>query len=442
MLWCPGALMSGCVCMCLSNVNKLIPRASKHIRWINQQQLISFNRQGYQMTEVNTRTPSQTPLMTQQTIHGSKRVEVESLAFELRSKLGNNWDKYQATIASFLIGKLSRTELSTCLQNLLTDSRLIKMHNQLLLANMVNALRDSNSDSPSIEKNSKYSFGSSSKKVVKKGMKQSNQYEKLKKDVMNLPIRERYRIKTITRDSGKQKMANSSLTLTRQALLPKIPFSSDKEKMMSNVIEWTQDVNHGLHTPLDIETFSLPEQDALKTRILGIAREHGITGPLSNDAAELLYHGLETYLKNIVEAAIDTVRYRKRRYNSNDFEFENLSNVKVNEKKPKITLVNEDMIDTFDIMPYLVEPSGPVYRLHSVMLKDDCYVEPQCSLDDEAFECSNAQSSNKQINGTGSNLSSPLIAKVEKSNKDVNVTENVGDREELNLLIRDILLKN
>lgn len=367
------------------------------------------------MTEVSTRTPSQTPVLAQQQLtKPTKRIEVESLASELRQKLGPHWDKYQATIAAFLIGKLSRNELTSVLNAFLTDSRLVRMHNQLLLANMVNALRDG----PGHEQNTKSSFGSTSKKVVKKGMKQSSQYEKLKKDIMSLPIRERYRVKTITRDSGKQKMANSSLTLTRQALLPKIPFSSDKEKIMGNVIEWTQDISHALNTPLSIETYALPEQDQLKTRMLGVAREHGVTGTLDNDVAELLYHGLEAYLKNIVETAIDTVRYRKRKYNSDDFD-----NDDDHAKRPKVVLTIEDMVDTLDIHPFLVEPSGPVYRLHSVLLQDDTYVEPHCAIE--------------EIPRDTSNSTSPVATKTEQIGEE---NKNIGDRDELNLLIRDILL--
>jgi transcriptional coactivator HFI1/ADA1 len=366
-----------------------------------------------EMAEISTRTPTQTPIVAQNQIkQPSKRIEVELLAMELRQKLGTHWDKYQATISAFLIGKLSRNELTSTLSSMLTDSKLIRMHNQLLLANMVNALRDG----PGGEQQSKYSFGASSKKTVKKGMKQSSQYEKLKKDIMNLPIRERYRIKTITRDSGKQKMANSSLTLTRQALLPKIPFSSDKEKMLGNVIEWTQDISHALNTPLSIESYALPEQDHLKLRMLGIAREHGVIGALGNAAAEMLYHGLEVYLKGILEAAIDTVRYRKRKYNNNDSE-EDLSI-----KKSKITLTNEDMVDTFDINSFLMEPSGPLYRLHSVSLQDDCYVEPKCAIDDILPQQT-------------SKISSPVVQKSDQDDQG-----NKGDRNELDLLIRDILM--
>lgn len=390
------------------------------------------------MTETSTRGAiTHTPLVAQQTLQThpqQRRIEVETLATELRHKLGPHWDKYQATIAEFLIGKLSRTEFTGIVQGFLTDSRLVRMHNQLLLANVVNALRDGPDGD---EQSSKYSFGSSSKKPVKKGMKQSSQYEKLKKDVMSLPIRERYRIKTITRESGKQRMANSSLTLTRQSLLPQIPFSSEKEKVLSNVIEYTQDINHALNTPLATETFALPDQENLKTRMLGISREHGLTGALNNDVAELLYHGLEAYLKNIVESAIDTVRYRRKRYAEDGFDIsDSVQNKKL---RPKVTLMNEDMVDTFDLHPFLVEPSGSTYRLHAVSLQDDTYIEPKCGLDGivPVSEHPAPQTSTT----TSSVKASPLMPKKEASMTQDSL-KNIGDRDELNGLIRDILLTN
>jgi len=337
-----------------------------------------------------------TPIIQQNTIESnlnlkngkntlSKRIEVENLAKEFQKKLGSNWDKYQTTISAFLVGKLSRNELTNVLSNLLIDSKMVRMHNQLLLANLANSLRDGPITASA---NSGFGNSNSNKRKRENRVKPSSQYEKLKKDIMGLPIRERRRIKSITRDSGKRSMANSALTLTRQSLLPKIPYTSDKEKQITgNTIEWTQDISHGIQTLLSTETFSLPDNENLKNRMLGIAREHGLTGNIDKNVVDLTYIGLENYLKNIIEQAIDTVRYRKHKYSSEDILESTTTTTTISSKKPsikkqkKIILTNEDMVDTFNLFPYLVEPSGPIYRLHSVQLNDDCHIDEKTSID-------------------------------------------------------------
>lgn len=367
----------------------------------------------------------------------SRRIEVDKLVSELQKKMGGNWDKYQRTISLFLVGKLSRQELLSNINPLLTDSKMIRMHNKLLLANLANSLRDGPIDQMS--KQSGFGTNSSSKKKKDSKVKVSSQYEKLKKNIMNLPIRERYRIKTITRDSGKRNMSTSSMTLTRQALLPKIPYVTDKDRALTgNTVEWTQDISHSLQTPLSTESYSLPDIDTLESKMLGISREHGLTGSIDKSVFELVSIGLETYLKLILESSIDTVRYRKRKYS------DNLTGNNSEFKKSKIILTNEDIADTLKISPYLVEPNGPLYRLNTVLLNDDCHVEEKTTID------SFLSFPRPKI------IESPLITK--KDDKDIKIEENnssnklndnenekekeketIGTKEELNWLIYDIL---
>lgn len=345
-----------------------------------------------------------------------KRIEVENLAKELKKKLGNNnWDKYQATISLFLCGRLSRKEFTSNLNELLVDSKLVKFHNQLLLANLANSLRDGPLNS--VSSNSGFGkFGFNKKKSNKS--KISNQYEKLKKDIMSLPIKERRRIKLITRESGKRTMANSALTLTRQTLLPKIPYVSDKEKVVTgNTVEWTQDISHSLQALLCVESYHLPDAENLKIRMLGIAREHGLTGVIEKDSIDVLYKGLEYYIQNIVETAIDSVRYRKNKYVDNPFED---PTVKKDVSNKKITLTTEDMLDTLTISPYVTDPNGAIYRLYSCKLQDDSYIEEKTSIDSILKDISEI---NKEI---------------EQMSED-DKKKNIGTKDELNMVIHDIL---
>ena len=121
---------------------------------------------------------------------------------------------------------------------------------------------------------------------------------------MGLPLRERRRIKNITRDSGKKGKLSASITLTRHALLPKIPMIQDKEQQklqVNNLVQWQQDVVNGINTPLSTQTYEIPDYEDLSRHVLMTMREYGLTGGASIPALEMIILGLETHLRNIVE---------------------------------------------------------------------------------------------------------------------------------------------
>lgn len=399
---------------------------------------------------------SSTPTLTQTSISStnfkkspsSKRIEVENLANDLQEKLGSSWDNYQTTISSFLVGKLSRKELTLILNDLLVDPKMVRMHNQLLLANLANALRDGPNS-----QTAKSGFGSNNTNKKKKNdrVKASSQYEKLKKDIMALPIRERHRIKTLTRESGKTRMVTSMLTATRQSLLPKVPFVTDQEnkdniKPKGNTAEWTQDITHALQSLLGTETYSLPDMDVLKTRMLGIAREHGLIGNISKDALDIVYLGLETYLKQIIDCAIDTVRYRRIKYSKQDYFDDAGFNEFPNKRQKRTILTAEDMFDCFNLFPFLVEENGPICRLNTLQLNDDCHVENKAPISDLLVPKNQVMKEKYRtdLDLTNRDLkkgSSSSDTNANDSSKGINdiARANVGTRDELNWLIHDII---
>lgn len=117
-------------------------------------------------------------------------------------------------------------------------------------------------------------------------------------------------------------------------------------------------------------------------------REYGLTGGLSTEVLEMVLLGLDAHLKNIIESAIDVARYRENKYTTNDFISTTLNSMQPsnanenfkkrkadheleNEKKRKVTLNINDLFDTFEMFPHLIEPSGPKLRLSNIMLQND-----------------------------------------------------------------------
>lgn len=107
------------------------------------------------------------------------------------------------------------------------DKNTIYMHNHFLLANLANAFRDP----PPGERGMLNGWTKKHKDTSRKDVKGDSQLNKLKEDIMGLSVRERKRIKAIARESGKRAPIPSTITATRQAMLPKIPFVNDKDKL-------------------------------------------------------------------------------------------------------------------------------------------------------------------------------------------------------------------
>ncbi|KAL6452953.1 HFI1 Transcriptional coactivator HFI1/ADA1 [Candida maltosa Xu316] len=322
-----------------------------------------------------------------------KRLEMEKLIREFQNKLGKNWEKYHETLSLFLIGKLSRKELINTIRPILKEKKLLKYHNKLLLLNFANSLKDSNSNELSSANELSNFFNK--KSIGKINKNKNNQFEKFKTIIMGLPVKERKRIIDISKDSGKRNKIATDIILTRHSILPKIPMIQDKEQQqlqVNNLVQWQQDVLNGINTPISTESYEIPDYDNLSRVILMIMREYGLTGGINPGVMEVILLGLESHLKNIIETSIDVAKFRKNKYtNDNYVPYEkttttsttNNSKSVPNENDKDMMLCIEDLYDTFEMYPHLIEPSGPKMRLSNVMLENDDMISDNNSLDYE-----------------------------------------------------------
>lgn len=231
---------------------------------------------------------------------------------------------------------------------------------------------------------------------------------------------------SLTPGTGAATATAASGTNTSSANVPNTPTSATTTNG-GNVTTWTQEIMNGFQTLLSSESYELPDNNVLRSRMIGIMRENGLIGNLNDLAINIMTLGLENYLKNIVESAIDTVRYRKTRYDDtqrlsseldgldaingssdllnadgvvNSEAFAESSNTinainqsqkmkssdsnngtsrtpKTREemeeidRKRKITLCAEDIYDTIKLTPHIVEPNGMLDRISTLFLKDD-----------------------------------------------------------------------
>ena len=386
-----------------------------------------------------------------------KRLEMEKLIREFQTKLGRNWEKYHETLSLFLIGKLSRQELISIIIPILKEKKLLKYHNKLLLLNFANSLKDN-----PMELSNEFSnfFNKKSGKITKN---KNNQLDKFKSIIMGLPVKERKRIIDISRDSGKKNKIATDIILTRHSILPKIPMIQDKEQQqlqVNNLVQWQQDVLNGINTPIATENYEIPDYDNLSRHMLMTMREYGLTGGMNPGVMEVLLLGLESHLKNIVETAIDVAKFRKNKYTNDSYvpldkstTTTTTSTSTTNNGKSKskfeeatsskdITLCIEDLYDTFEMYPHLIEPNGPKLRLSNVMLENDDMINDGNGLDYELPPKSIeyiAKESAVAAGAPASTTSSPQ--KKDNSNSSVipRPDAHIGSADELKWVLHDLV---
>lgn len=94
--------------------------------------------------------------------------------------------------ANIEVGRLTRLELEEELQHIL-DKKTLRLHNLFLLANLTNALQESPAHGGSLK------GWSRTKRDDSYSHQADSELAKLKSDIMGLSVRERKRIKAITR---------------------------------------------------------------------------------------------------------------------------------------------------------------------------------------------------------------------------------------------------
>ena len=321
-----------------------------------------INHKPVQIKNEIPNTPSSLDLMN---INGkNQRLDLGSMIEEFIELLGkDSWIKYSQLISRFMLGKLSRKELNrefdslfgppvnqqkkltsnilyppvkkqaddlqsidgttnnkepTQIVNSLQRPKLIRLHNQLLLGIFTNTLRDS----PLGGSDKSWGFGSSmGSKGLKRVNKHNSQIETYKKIVMSLPMSDRNRLKTITKEAGKRGFIYCAVLQDRLTNIPKIPIVTNQETLkrvkannLKTPLEWSQDIMNGFNAPLATDNYSLPDTDGLYLKMTGIAREHGLVGSVDTSCVDMLSVALDHYLKKIVEFGIDSLRYRTKKY--------------------------------------------------------------------------------------------------------------------------------
>lgn len=282
------------------------------------------------------------------------RIDLEPLYSALKAAIGDNWPVYKEACALYLsgaytftlsyplncpsqltihTGQLNQEELSRRIDPIIcTDPSREHLHNQLICAIYANTLRDA--PEPGVA-----SWVSASDKVTasSKAVTGDAAEQRLKIDIMQLPPRERHRLKQLHDDHAD--WLNATIREGQKARdmikLPDIGSASaggggynktsksmrmpmlrlircvdgGGETLRTNAVaDWEIEIHKRYAQPLYVETHEFPETDTVSARIMPICYEEGLVAGAAPGCAEFVNVAAEAYVKELLADIFMRVR--------------------------------------------------------------------------------------------------------------------------------------
>jgi len=273
------------------------------------------------------------------------RVDIEPIYTQLKAVMGDGWADYKTAVNAFILGNLNQAELSWVLQPLLStapssispaDSTRpavspIHLHNTLVASLYANIHRDPppTEVAPWVVATDKPTV--SSKNAGVSGANDEAE-ERLKKEVMALPARDRRRIKSLkdgTSPLGAIRDGLREMQAYHNALAVK-PYhpGGDVSAGVAGMARtnWDLESRRRYAQPLACETLEFPTVGDVQGRIDPIATEEGLVGATQSSmqaCADMVVQGAEVHVKELIsnllahtrsngEGCIQTAKFRRQ----------------------------------------------------------------------------------------------------------------------------------
>ncbi|KAL8999778.1 MAG: hypothetical protein Q9169_001451 [Polycauliona sp. 2 TL-2023] len=220
----------------------------------------------------------------QKTTNAPQRIDLEPLYTNLKAAIAENWGKYKEALSLFVLGHLDQDELSLQINHYVcADPNTIHLHNQLIAAIYGNVLRDvpEQGVAPWVSANDKPT-------LLSKPLAGDEAEQRLKREVMHLPARDRRRIKEVT-----------------DIKLPDAAPASAGGQVKTN---WDLEIRKRYLPPLASETFEFPSPPDLLARMVPICYEESLPNGCNHECAEFISVALDHYMKSVVSNTVGRVR--------------------------------------------------------------------------------------------------------------------------------------
>ncbi|EEQ31828.1 hypothetical protein McanMca71_007696 [Microsporum canis] len=222
------------------------------------------------------------------------RLDIEPIYTELKSAIGDGWTEYKQATTLFLLGHLNQNEFTARATPLLAvDPRREHLHNNFVCALLGNLTRD-------LPDHGVASWVSANDKptVVSKPTSGDAAEQRLKTEVMQLPPRDRRRLKAIPEpDPGALPNPLEEYQLAKQIRLPdQVPASAGG----LNKTNWELEIRKRYAQPLASETGEFPDSESIYARMTPICYEESISNGASFPCATYMAIATENFVKTFL----------------------------------------------------------------------------------------------------------------------------------------------
>ncbi|KAI0407607.1 transcriptional regulator of RNA polII, SAGA, subunit-domain-containing protein [Xylaria palmicola] len=236
------------------------------------------------------------------------RIDLEPLYTSLKAAVGiEQWNTYKDATTQFISGRLNQAEYSERIDPILASPNGEKthLHNQLLAAIYGNLTREMPDQglAPWVSANDKPATNVGAKPVTGDAAER-----RLKSEVMQLPSRDRRRIKDLALNDFDPHDAMADMFFEhhrgRTARPPEIPQSATGLNGMNLDLE----IRKRFAQPLAVESGEFPDMASIESRMLPISYAAGLVGGHAPDVAQFMTVATETHIKEFLSTVFGRTR--------------------------------------------------------------------------------------------------------------------------------------
>ncbi|CZR60470.1 related to transcriptional coactivator HFI1 [Phialocephala subalpina] len=237
------------------------------------------------------------------------RIDLEPLYTALKNAIGEHWATYKESISLFVMGQLNQAELSAKIDPfLITPTGEIEhLHNQLIsgiYGNVTREMPELGAIAPWVSANDKPTTGAGSKPVSGDAAEQ-----RLKTEVMQLPSRDRRRLKDLSQnDFDPMNPFDSLWGERRQIAKTKLADAVPASAGGLNKTNWDLEIRKRYAQPLASESGEFPDTSSIESRMLPICYETGLVSGHAADAAHFMSVATETFIKEVLSSIFSKTR--------------------------------------------------------------------------------------------------------------------------------------
>ncbi|KAJ4166725.1 hypothetical protein NW754_016651 [Fusarium falciforme] len=262
-----------------------------------------------------------TPILSNKTLAGSgtgapkiakssqiipARIDLEAPYAALKAAIGNEqWPIYKASTSEFLTGRLNQAEYSERIDPILAgpgDKE--HLHNNLIAAIYGNVTREMPDQglAPWVSANDKPAAATGSKPVSGDAAER-----RLKGDVMQLPARDRRRIKDLVHNDWDPHESISHV-FTDAHRKPSMVMDATPSAGVINNMNFDLEIRKRYAQPLAVESGEFPDIGMISGRMLPFCYEAGLVSGHAGDAPQFMSVAVETFIKEVLTQVFSRTR--------------------------------------------------------------------------------------------------------------------------------------